>query len=115
MKKVVIVFAGVFILFASSCTSEKAEPLSVGCTTTISYAADIDTIIVEKCESCHAAGGTGTGDFTNFAELKAKVDGGSFKTRVFTLKDMPQSGSTPLTEAEMGKLKCWIEQGAPHN
>lgn len=114
MKKNFFALAGISIFFAS-CTFEKAEPLSVGCTTPVSYAADIDTIIVEKCVICHTAGGSGTGDFTNFSELKAKVDGGSFKTRVFILKDMPQAGYTQLTEAEIAKLKCWVEQGALNN
>ena len=114
MKKIFFL-ATVFSFLLVACTFEKAEPLSVGCSTQLSYAADIDTIIVEKCVICHTSGGSGTGDFTDFNVLKSKIDGGSFKTRVFTLKDMPPGGSTPLTEAEISKLKCWIEQGALNN
>lgn len=112
MKKVLVVFVGIFILFASSCTFEKAEPLSVGCSTPVSYSADIDTIIVAQCEGCHFAGAA-EGDFSDFNVLKSKVDAGVFKNRVFTLKNMPQGGS--LSPEDLGKLRCWVEQGAPNN
>jgi hypothetical protein len=104
-----------FSLFLISCTFEKAEPLSVGCDTSLFYATDIKPIIDSKCVVCHNSAGSGTGDFTDFNVLKSKVESGIFKTRVFTLKDMPEASSTPLTEVELEKLRCWVEQGALNN
>ncbi|MCX6296205.1 MAG: hypothetical protein NTX97_09085 [Bacteroidetes bacterium] len=112
MKKVIITFIGISI-FLVSCTSDKEQPLPVGCTSTIYFAKDVKPIIDAACVGCHFAG-AGIGDFAVFSELKAKVDNGSFKNRVFVLKDMP-SPSTPLTADELGKLNCWVEQGAPNN
>ncbi len=114
MKKIIV---SLFIItaFLSSCTFKKATPLPAGCTATMFFATDIKPIIDSKCVTCHFAGGSGTGDFNIYTELKAKVDNGTFKTRVFTLKDMPQAGSPQLTEDELSKLKCWVEQGAPNN
>ncbi len=114
MKKIFLITTLSSFLLVS-CTFEQAEPLTVGCTATMSYATDIKPIIDSKCVTCHFSGGSGTGDFTDFNVLKAKVDGGIFKTRVYTLKDMPQSGSPQLTEDELGKIKCWMDQGAMNN
>ncbi|HEY0030733.1 MAG TPA: cytochrome c [Bacteroidia bacterium] len=113
MKNLLIIF--ISSLLMASCTFEKAQPLPVGCTTTIFYATDIQPMINSKCVSCHTAGGTGTGDFTSYTGLKAKAESGSLNTRVFVLKDMPPAGNPQLTEDELSKLKCWIEQGAPNN
>lgn len=114
MKKIFLlfVFASVFIF---SCTSNKEQALPVGCTSAIFYAVDIKPIIDSKCVSCHFNGGSGTGDFTVFSELKSKADNGSFKNRVFVLKDMPPALSPVLSADELTKLNCWLEQGAPNN
>src|SRR4051812_10157398 len=114
MKKNIILFLTV-TLFTVSCTFEKAKPLPVGCTSTIFYVTDVKPIIDAKCATsgCHEPAGSGTGDFTDFAQLKAAVDNGTFKNDVFILKTMPQGGS--LSEDELGKLRCWLDQGAPNN
>ncbi len=114
MKKVIIAFIGISI-FLVSCTSDKEQPLSVGCSSTIYFATDVKPIIDAACVGCHFAGAAAGGDFAVYSEIKGKVDNGSFKNRVFVLKDMPSAGSTPLTEGELGKLNCWLEQGAPNN
>ncbi len=114
MKKTLLIFA-VYSFLLVSCTFEKAKPLPVGCSTTMFYATDIKPIIDSKCVTCHISGGSGTGDFTNFNELNEKINTGIFNTKVFILKDMPQSGSPQLTEDELGKLSCWLDQGAPNN
>lgn len=113
MKKIFLIISLVTFLY-SSCTFEKSTPLPVGCTTTMFYQTDIKPIIDAKCVSCHTTGAS-QGDFTTYGVVKAKVDNGTFKNRVFTLKDMPPGGSTQLTEEELGKLKCWVDQGAPNN
>lgn len=113
MKKIFLIAAlSSFLLI--SCTFEKSQPLPAGCTTTMFYVIDIKPIIDAKCVTCHTTGAI-QGDFTDFNILKTKIDAGSFKNRVFIQKDMPQAGSPQLTEEELGKLKCWLDQGAPNN
>lgn len=116
MKKFLLLFA--VLLIWSSCTYEKGEiPVLVPkeCDSTISYASQIAPLTTTYCNGCHSAGGTGTGDFTTYAGLKLKADNGSLKTRVVDVKDMPQAGSPPLSDAERKLIKCWIEQGALNN
>lgn len=109
-----------FIVFAHSCTYEKAElkkteVVSV-CDTTVSYAAEIAPLINAQCIGCHTPGGGGAGDFSTYEGFKLKVDNGSVNNRVITMKDMPTPGSGfTLTNAERQKISCWIEQGAPNN
>lgn len=113
MKKIFLI-ASLSTLLYSSCTFEKSEALTVGCDATMSYATDIKPIIDAKCVSCHTTGAS-QGDFQTYAVVKSKIDNGTFKNRVFTVKDMPPGGSTPVTEEELGKIKCWMEQGSLDN
>ncbi|MFL5764570.1 MAG: hypothetical protein ACJ77K_11565 [Bacteroidia bacterium] len=115
MKKKLFLFS-TLLLSIASCTFEKGEAPTLGCSV-MSFSTDIQPIINAKCATagCHVSGGTGPGDFTLYLDLKGKIDGGIFKHRVFDLKDMPQAGSPPLTEDEIHRLKCWVEQGAPNN
>lgn len=116
MKKllVLLIFA---LLFLGSCTFEKAVPLPAGCTTTMYYATDIKPFIDSKCVICHSSTPSymNGGDFTDFNHLKEVINDGTFKDRVFNKKDMAPTGYEQLTEAELGKLRCWIDQGAPNN
>ena len=111
-----IIVACIVFVALQSCSSEKAEPKVVSdCDSTISYSARIAPLVALNCNGCHFSGGSGNGDFTTYAGIKAKADNQSLKNRVVTLKDMPQAGSTTLTDVEIKAFKCWIEQGAPNN
>lgn len=112
MKRLFLILAFSSFLLGS-CTFEKAEPMSTECLTPVSYSTDIDTIISVKCGGCHGTGSS-SGDLTDYAVLKTKIESGVFKTRVFITKDMPQGGPA-LPEDELSKLKCWMEQGALNN
>jgi uncharacterized membrane protein len=114
MKKFTILFFAISLIVVS-CTFENVKPLPVGCTSTIFYATDIVPLMNNYCVSCHYAGGSGPGDYTLYSDVKAAVDNDKIKNRVFTLKDMPQAGSPQCTADELGKLKCWLDQGAPNN
>jgi uncharacterized membrane protein len=83
----------------------------------MSYSTDIQPIIAAKCATsgCHVAGGTGVGDFSTYTDLKAKVDGGQINNRVYQVKDMPPAGNPQLSQDELDRLKCWIQQGAQNN
>lgn len=67
---------------------------------------------------CHVPGGTGNGDFTSHAGLKAKVDNGSFKHMVIDTKQMPPTfspGATSLTSCELKTLEAWVAGGAKND
>ena len=83
--------------------------------TNVTYSTDIVPIINTTCATsgCHVAGGSGPGDFTTYAGLKAKVDNGSFVNRVLVQKNMPPSG--PLSDCNEAKLQKWIDDGALNN
>lgn len=116
MKKLLLlpIFAAFFL---GSCTFEKAVPLPSGCTTTMYYATDIKPFIDSKCVVCHSNVPTymNADNFMDFNVLKEKINDGTLKDRVFNKKDMAPPGAEQLTEAELGKLRCWIDQGAPNN
>lgn len=111
--------AFVLILFIStiySCYNDNEEELygPVSCdVSAITYTADVSPIINAYCVACHTSGGTAPGDFTNFNELKAKVDNGTFENRVLIQKNMPPNGQ--LTDCELEILQTWLDNGALNN
>ncbi len=110
----IVAFSSISIL-AVSCTFKKMQPLPAECNSTVFYSTEIKPIIESKCVSCHVSGGSGTGDFTFFSELKSAIDNGTFRNNVFVLKTMPPAGTTQLTEDELSRLNCWILQGKMNN
>lgn len=109
------------MLMLSSCYYDNEEELyeyynqSNPCdTTAVSFADDIMPMIQGNCiTGCHVAGGTGSGIFENYAEVKAKVDNGSMNNRVVVQRNMPPSGA--LTECQILQMQAWILNGAPNN
>ena len=95
------------------CTYEKAEPLTVGCDSIISFRIDIVPILNLNCIGCHSTGDA-QGDFQNYDGVKAKADNGILKYRVCSVKDMPVPPGS-ISDADRQKIKCWIEQGAQNN
>ena len=86
------------VISLSACYYDNEEELypNLDCTTkTISFSSDISPIINTKCATtgCHVQGGSGSGIFENYNQIKAKVDNGSFRNRVIIQKDMPPSSS----------------------
>jgi uncharacterized membrane protein len=112
MKKITLLIFSVSLL-ATSCTFEKAAPLPVGCTNTMFFSTDIKPLFDTYCITCHFSGGSGPGDFSLYADIKTYSE--TIKYRVFVSKDMPQAGSPQLSQDDLNKLKCWLDQGAPNN
>ena len=107
-----------FILTLYSCYNDNEEELygPVSCdVSAITYTNDVLPIINTSCATagCHVSGGTGPGDFTNYNELKVKVDNGTFQTRVLIDKTMPPN--SPLSDCELQILQAWVDTGAPNN
>jgi hypothetical protein len=113
MKKIFVVA----IVFATSCTYENVEPIpALKPAVPISYNKDIKPFMNSYCVSCHVAGGSGPGDdFTVYADVKTVATSGDLKNRVLDLKDMPPSGNPIPSDAELAKLKSWLDAGAPNN
>ncbi len=85
----------------------------------VKYSTDIVPIMEATCaiEGCHVDG-FATGDYTMYEEIKQRVDGGAFMTRVVEEKTMPPENTTgpeTLTDEELDKIQCWLDDGAPNN
>lgn len=88
--------------------------LQVDCTTAAAkFIADIQPIILSKCaiSGCHDSNAAGGVILQSYAQISAKKD--RINVRAIIEKTMPASGS--LSTAEMTKIKCWIDSGAPNN
>jgi uncharacterized membrane protein len=72
----------------------------------ISYGLVKRYVLDKKCMSCHTSG---KHDLSSYELVKANID--DIENEVFIMSEMPPS--IPLTPAEAGVLKSWIDQGAP--
>ena len=78
---------------------------------TTSYATDIEPIIMNSCaiSGCHN-GSTSLPDFRNLATVQANA----LNIKSFTQTGfMPRSGS--LTDQEIDRIACWVDDGALDN
>ena len=108
------------LLLLSSCRTDSEEALypvdeNVCEPEQVSYSITISPLIKNYCATvgCHVQGGGGNGIFENYAQVKAKVDNGSFLQRVIVAQDMPPSGS--LTDCEIKTIQQWLTEGAQDN
>ena len=108
------------LIFLVSCYYDNEEELFAeirnNCdTTNVTYALEVENIIIGSCaiSGCHVPGGTGNGDFLSFDGVNAKVKNRSFERRVILEQNMPPNGS--LSACELNQLRTWINQGALNN
>jgi len=120
MKRIMVIASVISLALIGSCTKDKTEePTPDACaydTSQLKYNGFIKDIINTNCASDGACHGTpqkpnAGGPYSNYAEVKAKVDNGTFSQQVFVTKDMPQGGS--LNECDFKKLQDWVNAGAP--
>lgn len=122
MKKLYILIAIPTFIFA--CKKDKAEDPDQKDTApetcaTISYSTDIQPIFNGSCSSasCHGGGSPADGiDLTNHAGASAVNSDrllGSIKHEA-GYENMPQIGAK-LSDANIQKIECWIEQGKLNN
>ncbi len=116
MKKVSIVMclsAGLFPVFLSA----------------VEFEADVLPVFEAKCAKCHMEGSSKGGVSLDLAEIakeigegKAIVPGDVAKSDLLKLVSLPEDDAdrmppsgkgAPLNENEIGKIKEWIEAGAP--
>ena len=84
-------------------------------TVDVSFKNDIFPIVQGNCavSGCHVSSGGNGILLENYAQVKAKVDNGSFHNRVVVKRDMPPN--QPLTDCQISQIDSWINQGAPDN
>ena len=119
MNKLSLVFCLLMAVLLTGCFYDKEEELyggvNVDCNNiSAKFGADIAPLIQTKCaiSGCHnAAGAQGGQVFESYNQVKAAA--GRIRQRAVVEKTMPKNGS--LTALEIGKLKCWIDAGAPNN
>lgn len=109
------------MLFFTGCYYDNEEELypSAFCdVTNVTFAEKVSPIIQANCAlpSCHAPGGTGDGDFTQFGDIQAAAANGSL---VGTIKHqsgysaMPVGGS--LSDCDILTIETWVQGGAINN
>ena len=120
MKHLFFPLAVCCVCFLNACIKDKGSipeelTLSKCDSLNVTYGTSIEPIITANCATsgCHVSGGSGSGVFDNYTNVKAKVDNGSFKNRVITIGNMPPSGTLSQTDKE--KIQCWLDAGAPNN
>ncbi len=111
---------GALLLLLGSCYYDKEELLYPGSVTTVDcatvsakFAADVQPIISTRCaiSGCHDISASGGVILQTHSQISARKD--RVYTRAVLEKSMPASGALP--PAEIAKLKCWIDSGAPNN
>ncbi len=106
----------VLILFGAAFISAPQKDPGA-CKTEVTMA-EVNTIIQNRCISCHSSKPTDE-------SLSAPPNGVTYETpatiiklkdniyqRVVLTKTMPQNNKTGMTDAERDIIRCWIEQGA---
>src|SRR4051812_15215339 len=107
MKKILLFYFGVVILvLQAACIKKEAKAQAPVDSCKSHYLADVKPFIISKCatKNCHVANFP-FGNFTTYADLKAKISNGRVNTLVFDQKLMPPSSSIPLTTEELDLFK----------
>ena len=108
MKKLVFTLLAAAVL--SACkkdgTSGKLTPSCDGSHPT--YNSSIKAILDARCgsASCHA-------NYTSYSGLSGILQNGQFKREVLTNQTMPKGSS--LTQDQINKIQCWVNDGYPEN
>ena len=106
----------------SGCYYDKEEIVYAGnastCdTTNIKYNSAVQSIIQQRCYSCHA--GTASGslgiNLDSYAELKVSADNGELLRRITTTdpSELMPKGGPRLSDCEISKISNWVNNGSP--
>lgn len=102
-------------MLMTGCYYDKAELLYPGapdCATVSGTFVKVQSIMANKCNSCHNAGSAAGGTvLETYEQVKAKA--ARINQRVIVEKTMPPGGA--LSSAEIAILTCWINSGTPNN
>jgi hypothetical protein len=86
--------------------SDKLTPTCDGSSPT--YQNTIKSIIDSKCatSNCHS-------NYSSYNGLRPALDNGSFRREVLVDQTMPQGSS--LSQDQLNKIQCWVNNGFPEN
>jgi hypothetical protein len=115
-----VFFLGLFatlVFLEASCASHEFP--SYTCPPEqISFAADINPIILSKCAitGCHNGENGADKNWTNFDIFQEEAGIGLVKSYVVN-RIMPPAGSSagPLSQEQINAIACWVDQGAQNN
>lgn len=93
----------------------KVDCSTVTGSTFTSNSGKIATILESKCATagCHAAGGAGTVHWEWSTDYDTVKEHFGHMLEAVESGEMPEEGSTELTDEEMNQLLCWQEAGFP--
>ncbi len=84
----------------------------------VSYASQVEPIIVANCRGCHSGGNPSGGiDLSDFAAVRAQALNGNLYgviERLPGFEPMPLSADK-LPQCQVDQIKSWIDAGAPQN
>jgi len=116
MNRTIISFLAVVIIASSLVFScKKGKKLTPDCDgSKPTYNAGIKAIIDNNCtgSSCHVTGSP-YGNFTSYAGMAPYINSGRFKVAVLEQQTMPKNKN--LTQDELNKLQCWVENNYAEN
>lgn len=97
--------AGLIVISLVAC--KKSQKVTVNCDgSTPTYNSYVKGIVNSNCTSCHSS-------YSTYAGLSAITSNGKFEKEVLINQTMPDGGS--LTQDELNKLQCWVNNGFPEN
>lgn len=103
-----------WLLVMTGCEYKNEEALfgaTQECTTTVLYESDVRLLIQNNCAlaGCHTAGGTPP-ELTSFELVHARAADILHMTQ--SLQMPPPSSGRSLSQEEIDRIACWVEQGA---
>lgn len=100
-----LILAGLTVVTLAAC--KKNQKVSVSCDgSTPTYNSYVKGIINSNCINCHSG-------YSTYSGLSTITSNGKFEKEVLVNQTMPDGGS--LTQDELNKLQCWVNNGFPEN
>jgi hypothetical protein len=109
MKKSIIYLVSTLALIASCKKDDDSGKLTPSCDGSHpTYQSQIKSIIDARCASsnCHP-------NYSTYDGLLPDLEGGDFRREVLVNQSMPQGSS--LTQDQINKIQCWVNDGFPEN
>lgn len=113
----VLFFIAFLMLATNSCKKDdKVDCSKVAGATFTSNGGNMQALLQNKCSnaSCHGGAGDGTQHWTYSAEYDSLTSHFEHMYEAVVIeKEMPQAGSTQLTQEELDAFECWKQAGFP--
>lgn len=121
-KGTFILLIGLLISFLVACSSDETDPIGgdqLDCSgVTSTFTADVKSIMDNNCATsgCHNSGTQANGiDLSTYDLVKSESSRARFLGSIrheSGFNRMPQ-GANKLSDANIEKIACWVENGAP--